>query len=109
MLIVAPIVIVILCITLVGIPLGLFLLFLYAWLLYLSQLSLGVALSYRMLGFQDKHGWRLFGPIALGLLMVDVLMFVPYVRPLLILVGIVFGCGALSIIIRDRIARLRTE
>ena len=102
-LLVAPLVMIILFITIVGAPLGLFLLFLYLWYIYLSQLVLGAALGLRMLGSEGKRGWRLFGTIALGVLIVQIVTFIPYVKTLVIIAGMIFGLGALSIVTKDEV------
>ena len=108
-LIMVPIVVLLSFATVIGVPLGLFLLLLYFWFLYLSQLSLGVALAQRMLGISGKHGWSLFGAIALGLLIVLILTFVPYLRMLVYLAGAVVGVGALVMITRDECKAVRSH
>lgn len=85
----------ILMITVLGIPLGLFLLMLYFWMIYLSQLSLGVAVGQKFLGMEGKSRWRFFWVFAVGLLIIQALTFVPYVRPLIIIAGMIFGMGAI--------------
>ena len=108
-LILVPIVVLLSFATIVGIPLGIFLLLLYVWFLYLSQLGLGVALADMMFRIGGKNGWRLFGAIALGLLIVLVLTFVPYLRMLVYLAGVVVGVGALVIITRDEFGAARSR
>jgi hypothetical protein len=108
-LILAPVLAVVLCITVIGVPLAVFVLMCYSWLLYLSQLGLGVALGSRLMGFDGKRGWYLFGPIAIGLLIVDVLMFIPYLNVLVVLAGLIFGVGALAIIMQEQYLSLRTD
>ncbi len=109
MLIVTPVIAVILCITIVGIPLGILLFLLYLWILYTSQMVIGVAVGSRLLGLEGKKGWRLFGVVALGLLIVQILMFIPFVRILVIVLGLIAGSGSLAIAAKQVIvsARLR--
>jgi hypothetical protein len=109
LLIVTPVVSLILCITVIGIPLGLFLFVLYLWLLYASQLVVGIAVGDRLLGLDGKKGWALFGTVALGLLIVQVFMFVPVVRILLIVVGLLFGVGSLAIAANSALTALRAR
>jgi len=96
-----PVAIGLLCITIIGIPLALFLLAVYLWLLYLSQLSLGVALGQRFFGGGTAATGRLFWAIALGIIIIHILTFIPYLRFFVILAGLVFGVGALLLVIKD--------
>jgi len=101
-LIFTPVVAIVLCITVIGVPLGMLLMGYYFWLMYLSQMCLGVALGFRLMGSEGKHGWGLFGTAAIGMLIVDVVAFIPIVNVLVILAGLVFGAGALAIITREQ-------
>jgi hypothetical protein len=96
-----PVAIGLLCITIIGIPLALFLLAVYLWLLYLSQLSLGVALGQRFFGGGTATTGRLFWAIALGIIIIHILTFIPYLRFFVMLAGLVFGVGALLLVIKD--------
>ena len=95
----APVAILLLMMTIVGIPLALFALFVYLWLLYLTQLALGVVLAHWLMGLDGKRGWSLFGAVALGILAVQILTFVPYVRHLVTILELVFGLGALCLVL----------
>jgi hypothetical protein len=101
-LILTPVVAVILCITIIGIPLAMALMGYYGLLMYLSQLSLGVVLGFRLMGSDGKKGWALFGTVAVGMLIVDILCFIPIVNVLVALAGLVLGMGALAMITRDQ-------
>jgi hypothetical protein len=90
-----PIVAVFLFITVIGIPVGLLLLLLYLWMIYLSQLSLGIALGQRMFGAEGT--WRFFGAFAVGILVVQLLTLVPYLGTVLVLAGLLIGIGAILI------------
>lgn len=93
-LVLVPIVILILCITIIGIPIGLLVLTIYLWLLYVSELSLGVLVGKWLGGVEGKQGWALFWPVAAGIVIVQILMFIPYVRAAVIIAALVFGLGA---------------
>lgn len=102
MLVLTPVAALILCITVIGIPLGMVLMGYYGLIMYLSQLSLGVALGFRLIGADGKKGWALFGTAAVGMLIVDVLCFIPFVNVLVVLAGLVFGMGALAIVTKEQ-------
>ncbi len=107
--ILAPVVMLILLCTVIGVPLALFLLFIYLWYLYLSQLALGVVVGHRILGADGKHGWRLVGVVCLGILIVRILAFIPYIATLIVLGGMLFGVGALALITKDEFELHRTR
>lgn len=108
LLVVTPVLVFILLLTVIGIPLGIFLFFLYLWFLYASQLVLGIAVGAKLKGVEGKKGWSLFGAVALGLLLIQVLMFVPIVGTLLIIAGLVFGLGALVLAAKAGMETLRS-
>ncbi len=108
-LIMTPVIALILCITLIGIPLGLFLFLLYLWFLYTSQMVLGIFVGAKIFGMDGKRGWSLFGVVALGLLIVQVLMLIPYVRMLLVLAGLILGVGALMLATKALLVTGRTS
>ncbi len=85
-------------ITVIGLPLAAFLFFFYLWLLYASQLVIGAAIGSRLYGLTGKSGWKLFGPVALGLLIVQVLVLFPVIRLIVILAGLIVGVGALALV-----------
>ena len=99
-LIVIPIVSVLLLVTVIGMPIGLLLLTLFLWILYLSQLSLGVVLGDRLFTLEEKTGWRLFWRLAVGVIIVQALTFIPYVRFFVNLAGVIFGLGAILLIMK---------
>jgi hypothetical protein len=107
MLIITPVLALILCLTVIAIPLGLFLFLLYLWFLYTSQLVIGVAVGSRLLGLEGKRGWSLFGAVAIGLLIVQILLFIPVVKIFVVLAGLVVGVGALVIAAKAGMATLR--
>jgi hypothetical protein len=93
-LIVIPILSVLLLVTVIGMPVGLLMLTLFLWILYLSQLSLGVVLGDRLFPFEEKKGWTLFWRLAVGVIIIQALTFIPYVRFFVNIASIIFGLGA---------------
>ena len=90
-----PIAVLLLLVTLVAAPVALFVLFIYFFLLYLSQVALGAAVGDRIFHFGGKQGWRLFLPVAAGILIVQLLALVPFLGFLIVLVELILGFGAL--------------
>jgi hypothetical protein len=107
--VVTPIVAAILLITVIGLPLGFFLLGVYFWFLYLSPLILGAGIGERISTLEGKKGWALFGPVALGLVIVEVLMLIPVVRTVVFIVSILVGLGALALVTRRQLLAGRTQ
>jgi cytoskeletal protein CcmA (bactofilin family) len=100
--------ILLLLITIIGIPLALFTLAVFLWVIYLSQLSLGVVLAHRLFHLEEKTGWQLLGEIAVGLLVVQVLTLIPYIGALVNLGGLLFGFGAILLLLRNDLPLRRT-
>lgn len=99
-----PLAVVLLMIVIVGIPLGLFVLVLYLWFLYLSQLSLPLLASTWITKDATARGWKLFWPIALGVIVLQLLMMIPYLGFLLWLVGAILGMGAILRLVASSLA-----
>ncbi|MCX6142434.1 MAG: hypothetical protein NTZ35_04370 [Ignavibacteriales bacterium] len=99
-LIVIPILTVLLLVTIIGLPIGLLLLTLFLWILYLSQLSLGVVLGNRFFALEEKTGWSLFWKLALGVIIIQALTFIPYVRFFVNLASVIFGLGAILLMMK---------
>jgi cytoskeletal protein CcmA (bactofilin family) len=94
-----PLVVLLLAITVIGIPLALLLLCCYLWLMYISQLSLGVAFGLRALGGAGR--WRLFLVSVAGIVLVHVLLLVPYLGVLLMIAGLILGLGSVLLMLGD--------
>jgi hypothetical protein len=107
-LIVIPIAGGILMVTLIGIPLGLLVWTLYLWMLYFTQLTLGVFLGHRLFGIEEKKGGNLFWAFTVGLIIVQALTFIPYVRFLVVLAGLIFGMGAILLVLKGEFEAHRT-
>lgn len=108
-LILIPIIGVLLVVTIVGIPLGLFLLSVFCWIVYLSQLSLGVFVGSRLFGMEGKTGWHLFWAMAVGVVIIQALTFVPYVRPVIILAGLILGSGAVLLEVKAALYEIKLQ
>ncbi|HLA68891.1 MAG TPA: polymer-forming cytoskeletal protein [Bacteroidota bacterium] len=98
-LIVVPVASVLAMVTVIGLPLGILVLLLYAWFIFLSQLSFPVLFWELIGGEDDARGWKLFWPIAVGVVIVQLVMVVPYIRLLVFLAGMILGIGVLVILI----------
>ncbi|MEE9226088.1 MAG: hypothetical protein V3U68_07835 [Bacteroidota bacterium] len=106
-LVVIPAAVLILSITVIGLPLALFVLVVYLWLLYLSQLSLGIVLGYLLFAAAEKRGFALFAAFAGGFIIIQALTFIPVLKIVVVLLGLVLGMGALLLLIRTQVGRFR--
>jgi hypothetical protein len=106
-LIAIPILFVLLLATVIGIPIGLLLLTLFMWALYLSQFSLGVVLGNRLFALEEEKSWSLFWRIALGVVIVQALTFIPYVRFLVNLASVILGLGAILLLMKAGMQKYR--
>ncbi len=100
-LLVTPLIVLAVCATIVGLPLGLFLLTLYLWCLYLSQMVLGVVVGQRV--FMPASTGRLMLAAVAGIILVQVLTFVPYLGVLVIIAGLLLGLGGIIEMFRRRL------
>ncbi|MGB2959104.1 MAG: hypothetical protein WBD30_09475 [Bacteroidota bacterium] len=100
-LLLVPVVVLLLVGTLIGIPLALFIFGLYVWLTYLSGVSAGVVVSHWLMGLSGKKSWALYGTVVVGVLAVQVLTFIPYIGTVVMLAGLLFGLGALLLVLYD--------
>lgn len=103
----APMLIVLLMITIVGIPVSLVLIIAYLWLLFIAQLALAIALGRRVMGMEAKRGFHLFLSFAVGLAIITALGFIPFVGPILIVGNLVFGVGAILMVMTDAWNKVR--
>jgi hypothetical protein len=94
-----PIIALALCVSIAGLPLGIFLLALYFWALYLSQMALGVVVGQRV--FMPESKGRLMLASIVGVVLVQVLTFVPYLGILVIMAGALLGVGGIIEVIRQ--------
>ena len=102
-----PLVALVLLLTVVGIPLAAWMMFVYFWFAYLSQAVLGMFLGYRMAGVEGKSGWRLFGPAALGIVIVHACALIPFVNVLVWIGGLIVGVGAVAVVVYEQFRIVR--
>jgi len=106
-LIFTPIAALIVCITIIGLPLGLITLALYTIAIYLTQLFVGLLIGQLIIGASRGIETRaaLVGALALGLAILSLLRLIPYLGSVIGLATVLFGLGA--ILVSER--KLRAE
>lgn len=103
-LVVAPIAGVLLCVTLVGLPLGLALFAAYGLAIYGGQVFVGAWLGHEILG--EPQGWAAtFGRLALGLGLLHLTGLIPYVGTLVSIVVALWGLGVIALVTFERTGR----
>ena len=107
-LLLTPLVGAVLLVTVVAIPLAVLLMFTYFWFAYLSQAVVGVFLGYRMAAVDGKHGWALFGPAALGIVIVHACALIPVVNVIIFVGGLIVGVGAVAAVCYRQFRLFRT-
>jgi cytoskeletal protein CcmA (bactofilin family) len=101
--IVIPVAAVLVCATLVGLPVGLTALFAHAAALYAAQVFVGSWLGREILGAPSARGHAL-GQLALGLAVIHAVQIVPYVGWLASFVIMLWGLGALLLAAARRVS-----
>jgi hypothetical protein len=97
-----PIAIVILIITVIGIPVALISLFAYAILIYVAKLPVATALGEKIIKALGKEGEpSLIGSMLLGLVVLTILLNIPYLEWMIYFVVIFTGFGAILISCRQ--------
>ncbi|MFB0556318.1 MAG: hypothetical protein ACETVW_00450 [Dehalococcoidia bacterium] len=106
---VTPIVAIIVCITIIGIPMGLIALALWGIAIYLAQIPVGLFIGRWIIGhFRGVEGKAIMvGALALGLVILRLLRLIPYLGFFIGLAAILFGLGAVVVSERKRRARAR--
>ena len=106
-LVATPIAALIVCVTIIGLPLGLIALALYTIAIYLTQLFVGLLIGQLIIGAFRGVETRaaLVGAIALGFAILSLLKLIPFVGFFIGLAAILFGLGA--ILVSER--KLRAE
>ena len=104
-----PIAAIIICITIVGIPIGLIALALYGIALYLAQIPVGLLIGRLILSrFRSVDGKAMMvAALALGLLVISLLTLIPYVGFVIRVAVILFGLGAVVVSVRQRRAEVK--
>jgi cytoskeletal protein CcmA (bactofilin family) len=103
-LVATPILAVISCITLVGIPVGIASLLLYVVALYSTQIVVGTWLGTKLIGQRAGQGARI-GRMAVGLLIVRVVTLVPYLGVVAGFFVVLAGLGAIVQATQERFDR----
>jgi cytoskeletal protein CcmA (bactofilin family) len=93
-----PVAAILVCVTIVGIPVGIAALFIYAIAIYSAQVFVGAWLGERILGAGVGFGPTL-GRLALGLAIIRVVRLIPYLGVLVASVVVIWGLGALVLTI----------
>ncbi|HXJ15817.1 MAG TPA: zf-HC2 domain-containing protein [Candidatus Polarisedimenticolia bacterium] len=96
-----PIAAIIACITIVGLGVGIAALLLYVIALYSAQVFIGSWLGEKLLGVEVGVGAAI-GRLALGLAVLRALHMLPYAGPLIGLIVVIWGVGALSLALYKR-------
>jgi cytoskeletal protein CcmA (bactofilin family) len=106
-LIFTPIAALIVCITIIGLPLGLITLVLYSIAICLTQLFAGLLIGQLIIGSSRRVETKtaLVGALALGLAILSLLRLIPYLDFVIGLATVLFGLGA--ILVSER--KLRAE
>lgn len=99
--VVLPIVILVLAVTIVGIPFAILILDLCFWLAYLSQLSTALLVGDLIFRNRDSARWAPLWSFTVGLLLVQALTFIPIVGWLIVIMGLLLGFGALELLVGE--------
>ena len=104
-----PIAAIIVCITIIGIPVGLIALALWGIAIYLAQIPVGLLIGRLIIGrFRGVEGKAIMvGALALGLVILRLLGLIPYLGFFIALAVVLFGLGAVVVSERRRRAEAR--
>ena len=107
---VTPIAAIVVCLTVVGLPLGLITLVLWGILLYLSQLPVALVIGHLILSHsRPLEGTGLMiGSLALGLLILELIKAIPFIGFLVSIAIALFGIGAYVVVEWRMMKMLRT-
>jgi len=97
------------CITIIGIPLGLIALALWGIAIYLAQIPVGLFIGRWIIGhFKEVEGKAIMiGALALGLAILRLLRLIPHLGFFIGLAIILFGLGAVIVTLRRRRAEAK--
>ncbi len=106
---VTPIAAVLVCLTIIGIPVGLIALVLYGIALYLAQIPVGLFIGRWIIGrFRVVEGKGIMvGALAIGLAILKLLSLIPYFGVVVGVAVVIFGLGAILAAERKRRAEVR--
>ncbi len=108
-LVVFPVLIGILMFTLIGVPLALILLAMYLILLYVSRIVTALAIGNWLFGRLGRTEVSRYAAFFVGLLIFWILTAIPKIGPLISLIGLLLGLGALLWERYNFIRQMRTE
>jgi cytoskeletal protein CcmA (bactofilin family) len=100
-LVVTPVAVVLLCVTLIGIPMAVGALFLYVAGLYLAKILVGAYLGRELIRAKSENGLPTLVGLLVGLVVLQALFFVPYAGGILKFAVLCLGLGALTLGIRQ--------
>lgn len=105
---VTPIAAVVLCLTFIGLPLGIIMLLLWGILLYLAQLPVSLLIGHLLLGHRKTLAGKGFmiGALALGLFLLTLLRMIPAIGFFISLATALFGIGGM-VVFERRLVRSR--
>jgi len=107
---ITPIAAIIVCITIIGLPLGLITLALWGMAIYLAQIPFSLFLGQWIISHfgevKDSKGFMI-GSLAVGLLIINLLTLIPYFGFFIILTVTLFGLGAIVVNARKQRAEAR--
>ncbi|MFZ5968220.1 MAG: hypothetical protein ACOYVK_13735 [Bacillota bacterium] len=96
-----PIASILVMITVIGIPLGLITFMLYGIMVYLAKLPAGIWIGQKILKNEEKP----LLPLLLGIIILMLISYIPYLGALVSLVAILFGIGSFLYNLRESIAK----
>jgi cytoskeletal protein CcmA (bactofilin family) len=99
LLIATPIAILILCVTIIGIPLGIIGVILYGLAIFFGQIAFGLFIGYWIIGSTrnvDSKGILILA-FLLGFVLLTLVKLIPFVGPFIWIVTTIFGIGAMAI------------
>ncbi len=100
-LIAIPLIALILMITVIGVPLGLIVLFAYIVMLYISKIFVGLAIGRPIVTYAKKEISSPYWHLVIGLLVIALATMIPLVGFLISLIVILTGLGALAMTCRS--------
>jgi hypothetical protein len=95
LLIIIPLVALVLMVTVIGIPLGLIVLFAYIVILYISEIFVGLAIGRRIVTYAKKEISSPYWHLVVGLIVIAFATRLPLIGFLISLIVILAGLGAL--------------
>lgn len=106
-----PLAAIVLCITVIGLPVGLIALALWTVLLYIAQIPVAIFIGYLILGRSRSLEGKGFmiGCLALGLLLIALVKLIPFVGFFICLAVAMFGMGAFLMVDKKMMGTLKNS